>query len=197
MKSNNTQSGLDPHIRYMGLINFRSIMNNTPPTVPTEGTIPPKHVILSYPGEFIVSKIPIQRKWIWVTFQRKGLHRYPLAETSEKLADVSYLGNVHRHLFKFKVRIEVFHDDRDIEFHQFLNWVEHLFDVGTMSLDFKSCEMLAVELIKHIESSNVYGNRSVIVEVSEDGECGAIIEVLHDREYRTVSSPNHTKLSTS
>jgi len=66
---------------------------------------------------------------IWVTFQKEGIHMYPGADTDPKLAtggwdDVSFLGVPHRHMFHFKVWIEVFHDDRDIEFIQFKRWLE-------------------------------------------------------------------------
>ena len=62
---------------------------------------------------------------IWVTFTKEGIHKYPAALEDPNLAtgdeyDVSFLGYPHRHIFKFRVSIEVFHDDRDIEFIQFL-----------------------------------------------------------------------------
>ena len=41
--------------------------------------------------------------------------------------DVSFLGYPHRHIFHFKVMIEVYHDDRDIEFIQFKRWMEGLY----------------------------------------------------------------------
>ena len=107
--------------------------------------------------------------YIWVKFQKKGLHRYPTASTAPELNDVSYLGYPHRHLFKFKVGIEVFHDDRDIEFHQFLNWLEGLYQ-GTLDLDYKSCEMIADDLAGQIQEK--YDGRDIKIEVSEDGECG-------------------------
>ena len=66
---------------------------------------------------------PIKR-WIWVTFQREGVHCYPAASTDPKLQDVSFLGFLHRHIFHFKVAIEVEHNDRDIEFIQFKRWLE-------------------------------------------------------------------------
>jgi hypothetical protein len=113
----------------------------------------------------------LQKRMIWVTFQRKGLHRYPQAATDESLQDVSYLGNTHRHLFKFNVQIEVFHDDRDLEFHQFLNWLESLYDEKTLELDYKSCEMISDDLAEIIQER--YPNRDLIIVVSEDGECGA------------------------
>jgi hypothetical protein len=114
------------------------------------------------------------KKMIWVTFQRKGLHRYPQAATEENLRDVSYLGNVHRHLFKFKVTIEVNHSDREIEFHQFLNQLEQAYDTKVLDLDYKSCEMIADELSVLIGKE--YSNRKLIIEVSEDGECGCVCE---------------------
>ena len=82
-------------------------------------------------------------KMIWVTFRKEGLHKYPAALDDPKLAtgdwdDVSFLGYVHRHIFHFKVAIEVFHDDRDIEFIQFKRWMEKMYAEGTMKLDFKS-----------------------------------------------------------
>ena len=64
---------------------------------------------------------------IWVTFSKEGVHFYPGADKDPKLAtgdwdDVGFLGYKHRHIFHFKVWIEVFHDDRDIEFIQFKRW---------------------------------------------------------------------------
>jgi hypothetical protein len=110
-------------------------------------------------------------KMIWVTFARKGLHRYPAADTDPSLSDVSYLGHPHRHLFKFKIHIQVFHDDREIEFHQFLNWVESLYDKKTLELDYKSCEMISDDLAAKIQAK--FQGRDLTIEVSEDGECGS------------------------
>jgi len=114
------------------------------------------------------------KKMIWVTFQKKGIHYYPAAASDEKLQDVSYLGHPHRHLFKFKVSIEVFHNDRDIEFHQFLNYLEGLYENNILELDFKSCEMIADDLAFHI--ANKFPGRKFIVDVSEDGEVGTTCE---------------------
>lgn len=111
-------------------------------------------------------------KQIYVTFQRAGLHRYPRAEHDADLKDVNYLGYVHRHLFKFRVGIEVFHNDRELEFHQFLNFLQDLYEVGTLDLDFKSCEMIADDLYEHI--ADRYPGRTVTIDVSEDGECGVV-----------------------
>ncbi len=57
------------------------------------------------------------KDFIWVTFQKEGIHKYPAALTEPKLSDVSFLGYPHRHIFHFRVSISVNHDDRDIEYY--------------------------------------------------------------------------------
>ena len=118
-------------------------------------------------------------KMIWVTFQKEGMHKYPAALTDPALAtgdeyDVSFLGYPHRHIFHFKVWIGVTHDDRDIEFIQFKRWLLNLYKDSTLSLDFKSCEMMSGDLYDAI--SNKYPGREVSIEVSEDGENGSFIK---------------------
>tara|TARA_B100000524_G_scaffold347681_1_gene250183 strand:+ start:1545 stop:1964 length:420 start_codon:yes stop_codon:yes gene_type:complete len=115
-------------------------------------------------------------KLIWVTFRKEGLHKYPAALDDPKLAtgdeyDVSFLGYVHRHIFHFKVGIEVFHDDRDIEFIQFKRWLEKMYTENTLQLNFKSCEMISDDL--YAEINKKYPNRDIEIEVSEDGENGS------------------------
>ena len=113
---------------------------------------------------------------IWVTFRKEGLHKYPAALDDPKLAtgdeqDVSFLGYIHRHIFHFKVELEVFHDDRDVEFIQFKRWLESLYADGTLQLDFKSCEMICDDLADTINTK--YPNRKMTITISEDGENGA------------------------
>ena len=119
------------------------------------------------------------KKMIWVTFRKEGIHKYPAALTDPNLAtgdeyDVSFLGYPHRHMFHFKVSIEVFHDDRDIEFIQFKRWLENLYKGSILALDFKSCEMIAEDLYTQITAR--YPGRAVTIEVSEDGEIGCYIQ---------------------
>ena len=82
----------------------------------------------------------------------------------------------HRHIFHFRVWIDVFHNDRDIEFIQFKRWLEQLYSgpQSVLQLDYKSCEMIADDLYLQITAR--YPNRSVWIEVSEDGENGCIIK---------------------
>lgn len=111
------------------------------------------------------------RKTIWVTFQKEGIHKYPAALEREDLKDVSFLGYPHRHMFHFKVELDVFHDDRDIEFILLKRWLESLYSSGTLQLDYKSCEMICDDLAGHIKAK--YPSRRFTISVSEDGENGS------------------------
>jgi len=140
---------------------------------------------------------------IWVTFRLEGVHKYPAALTDPALAtgdeyDVSFLGYPHRHMFHFRVWIDVFHSDRDIEFIQFKRWLVSLYakaggsnglrdrtvsnhnhtaglaPTSTLQLDFKSCEMIADDL--YIQIADRYPDRAVWIEVAEDGENGCLIK---------------------
>jgi hypothetical protein len=117
------------------------------------------------------------KSMIWVSFRKEGMHCYPAAATELALADVSFLGFPHRHMFHFKVWIEVTHDDRDLEFIQFKRWLENCFMDGTLELDFKSCEMIARGLNTTINAR--YPGREVWVDVSEDGENGAFLKFIN------------------
>jgi hypothetical protein len=118
---------------------------------------------------------------IWVTFRKEGIHKYPAAATDPSLAtgdeyDVSFLASPHRHIFHFRVWIDVFHNDRDVEFIQFKRWLEKLYssNQGVLSLDYKSCEMIADDL--YLQIATKYPDRAVWIEVAEDGENGALIK---------------------
>ena len=114
------------------------------------------------------------KNMIWVTFQREGIHCYPEALTNPGLADVSFLGHPHRHIFHFKVYIEVLHDNRDIEFIQFKRWLEELYGQEALALNNQSCEMIANNLYQAINSR--YPDRDVWIEVSEDNENSCFIQ---------------------
>lgn len=126
---------------------------------------------------------------IWVTFQREGIHCYPAAKTDPKLNtsdeyDVSFLAHPHRHIFHFRVAIDVFHNDREIEFIQFKRWLNNLYSNSILELDYKSCEMIADDLYLHI--ADKYPDRKVIIEVSEDGENGCAITYNTSRPSESV-----------
>jgi len=113
------------------------------------------------------------QRQIWITFRKEGIHKYPAAAEDPRLADVSFLANEHRHIFHFRVSIDVWHNDRDIEFIQFKRWCEGLYSTDTLILDYKSCEMIADDL--YVQIGSKYPERNVTIEVSEDGENGCAI----------------------
>ena len=129
---------------------------------------------------------------IWVTFRKEGIHKYPAAATDPALAtgdeyDVSFLASPHRHIFHFRVCIDVFHNDRDIEFIQFKRWLEGLYNNqnAVLKLDYKSCEMIADDL--YIQIADRYPGRTVWIEVSEDGENGCEIRYETHQPLQSIS----------
>ena len=130
------------------------------------------------------------KRMIFVTFQKEGIHKYPAAATDPNLAtgdeyDVSFLGTPHRHIFHFNVAIEVFHNDRDIEFIQFKRWLENLYKGGTLELNYKSCEMISDDLYEQIATR--YPDRNIEITVSEDNENGATIYYNTTRPYQQLA----------
>jgi len=111
--------------------------------------------------------------YIWVTFRKEGLHKWPDAVN---YPGVEFLANEHRHEFHFRVHLEVFHNDREVEFILFKRELQSLYEEKTLQLDYKSCEMMADDLYSYIAKN--YSGRNVIIEVSEDGENGVRQEYI-------------------
>ena len=81
--------------------------------------------------------------------------------------------------------IDVFHDDRELEFIQFKRWLENLYSGKVLELNYKSCEMIADDL--YLQIAEKYPDRDVHIEVSEDGENGCYVEYNCTRPYQTVT----------
>lgn len=112
---------------------------------------------------------------IFVTFQIPAFHNWATAPDKYE-----YLRNIHRHVFHFRVEIEVQHDDRDVEMIDFKsicrNAVINMFPMhkDQQHVDFggNSCERIAISLQNALD---VEGYAVKMIEVSEDGENGAIL----------------------
>jgi len=102
--------------------------------------------------------------YVWITFSFEGFHCYPYAPE-----EVSFLRYTHRHIFHAKVYLEVFHEDRDIEFIEFKHFCEGV--IKTTNFNNMSCEMISDNL--HLKIHTQYPNRKIIIEVSEDNENGS------------------------
>lgn len=111
-----------------------------------------------------------KRIFVKVKFQKEGIHCYPEAKNIE---GVEFLAHPHRHIFHFTVKIEVTHDNRDIEFILLKRELESLYSEKVLNIDHKSCEMLADDLCKYILTN--YPGRFVEVEVSEDDENSGVV----------------------
>lgn len=117
------------------------------------------------------------RRYITVRDQYEGWHSYNDAPDA-----VSFLRHEHRHIFKWDATIEVFHDDRELEFFlvklhvgtqlkYWLNTKKHR-DLG-------SCEMQAEEILNYMLKE--YGeDRAMWVTVSEDGESDGTVKWIPD-----------------
>lgn len=111
--------------------------------------------------------------FVYVTDVMEFIHQYKNAPD-----EVAYLRNLHRHLAHIKVQVEVFDDDREIEFimlkHQvkdFMFRVQHETNC--------SCEQFAKMLLSFIQDR--YGkDRDIMITVNEDNENGC--EVIYRKE---------------
>lgn len=109
---------------------------------------------------------------VWATHTSSGFHAWVGAK-----GERAYLGSRHRHLFRTTVWIDVLHEDREIEFHDLRDEVA---EVMQDRRDFgpRSCESIAQEVMAAILKR--WPDRRCSVEVSEDGECGAIVYDSND-----------------
>jgi hypothetical protein len=109
--------------------------------------------------------------YIEVKFQWPGVHSWPGASGTHE-----YLKCPHRHLFKGVARIEVLHDDRELEFLEVLDYILEGQKDGQLALHGSaSCEQIASAILDRLLSR--YGDaRIMIVSVLEDGENGALVQ---------------------
>lgn len=104
-------------------------------------------------------------RMIWVTETFDALHCWQAAPES-----VSFLRNLHRHVFHVKLYVAVKHGDRDVEFinlkHLLRVFLNEEYEGSATAL---SCEQFGEEILNRFPEA-------VKVEVSEDGENGAIVQ---------------------
>lgn len=96
----------------------------------------------------------------------EGIHYYKQAPD-----EVSFLRHPHRHMFHTETEIEVFHDDRDLEFLMVQRTIDEILNYLELSFVSTSCEQLAKSVIEGLVE--VYGQRKITCTVYEDGENGA------------------------
>lgn len=94
------------------------------------------------------------------------VHRYPGAPE-----EVSYLKDYHRHILTIETEIEVYHENRELEFIMVEDAIKDYLNKTQLTYTDKSCEMVAKEIIEYIIEK--YGERKITCKVFEDGENGA------------------------
>lgn len=103
-----------------------------------------------------------------MTWHAAGFHAWPLAAGPR-----SYLAARHRHVFHFRVELDVYHDGRDVEFHDLLDDCRAMTPIN-VEWDDRSCEAIGHVLLDALERR--WPGRHPAVTVSEDGECGATVQ---------------------
>lgn len=106
---------------------------------------------------------------IEVKTQFEGIHLYPNAPE-----EVSFLRHPHRHMFHVAVVLDVFHDDREVEFFILQRQINAYIKGRGEDMNYRSCEMISKEILEHV--IGMYPGRSCEVRVFEDGENGSIVK---------------------
>ena len=107
---------------------------------------------------------------VFITGTFPAVHCWPDCPFEE----VSFLKTPHRHLFHYRMEKRVYHNDRDVEFFMFKNEVDSFIrgNLWNQDLGAMSCEMIATKLLEIFKACKV--------EISEDGENGAVVQSLGD-----------------
>lgn len=110
--------------------------------------------------------------FVWCSFQLEGFHNWPDAHIE------AYLASKHRHMFHFRVQLEVTKSAREVEFitlkREVSTWLTNVYGRPCM-FGALSCEEIA-HIIKDVLIEK-FGERYYIISVAEDNENGA--EILH------------------
>lgn len=118
---------------------------------------------------------------VFVKTDFAAVHNYPDAPD-----EVAYLRDLHRHVFHVTVSVQVYHDDREIEFIMLKESIKTFiqFNYGSGNLGAKSCEMIAKEILAFVTrgttNTEKMVKRYVMCTVSEDNENGATVEGVFD-----------------
>lgn len=117
-----------------------------------------------------------ERTYIKVRTEFEGFHFYPGAGAIDPR--IKFLEHEHRHTFKVEVKIGVTHLDRELEFF-LVKWALQDY-IKSGDYNYRSCEMIAVDILhNHLIPQYGYARYFEIV-VSEDGESDGIVEWTPD-----------------
>lgn len=107
---------------------------------------------------------------VTVRWEQVGFHCWPEANGVRE-----YLSTRHRHKFFFTLTVDVFHNDREIEFHDLLDFAKTI--IVEQELGRQSCEDLATTIIDAVVAKypQTASSRTIRCSVFEDNEVGATL----------------------
>ena len=112
-------------------------------------------------------------KLIIVRGQYEYIHRYVNAPQ-----EVMYLRNKHRHVFNYEVELEVYHNDRELEFIMVKHDIDsYLAERYVNWTDETSCEQMAECIGLYLQTKHGF-ERKLTVSVFEDNENGAKVIMM-------------------
>ena len=88
--------------------------------------------------------------------------------------EVSFLRNKHRHIFNVKLTLEVFTDDREVEFFLLQKDLNNFLEEIDIKNNMRSCEWLAKQIVLKFSYYKSKKERISYCEVSEDNENSGI-----------------------
>lgn len=101
----------------------------------------------------------------------EGFHKYENAPE-----EVSFLRNLHRHVFNVVTKIQVYSEDRELEYFMVKRFIDKIITEEKAEWGEKaSCEKMARIILERLNKE--YGKRNYTVSVFEDNENGSEIEV--------------------
>ncbi len=101
-------------------------------------------------------------------------HAFAGAWEMAAFSDVSYLALTHHHFGRATVEMAVYHDDREVELHQFRRWLLSLYPGQPNQFGNMSCEAVARDL--HSKVFDRYPSRPMTIRVDEDEWVGVVLE---------------------
>lgn len=111
--------------------------------------------------------------FIKVSNQIEFIHQYPVAPE-----EVSFLRYPHRHILHIYTKIQVYNDDRELEFIMVKRKIDSFLDSLNLTENITniSCEQLGAKIIDFIRSNYCIDvDRNIEVTVSEDDENSAVV----------------------
>lgn len=112
-------------------------------------------------------------KRIFITVKNRfdDTHCYPNAPE-----EVAFLRNEHRHTFIIESMLEVFHEDRELEFYMVKDYIDSIIPELKAMLKSKSCENMCMFIIDKLQL-RYNKHRYIEVSVSEDDMNKATVKI--------------------